>query len=157
MALSLPPMALWLVVQAWRMSGCQWSTKLYCGVISLLCKWVMFLIWIHIAFTTEILNAPSTLQVSHTLLSLIDEETNQPFPDVKRRLAIFTKMLQSAIPPNFNWVQQPPLPRQLAHVSSGNGKTNYGICILGPLKYWKIIWNANIIFVEYELLCFYPW
>nr|GLL18614.1 uncharacterized protein LOC109180424 isoform X1 [Ipomoea trifida] len=66
------------------------------------------------------------VQVSHTLLSLIDEETSQPFPDAQRRLAIFTKMLQSAIPPNFNWVQQPPLPRQLGHVSSGNGKTNYG-------------------------------
>ncbi|VFQ73512.1 unnamed protein product [Cuscuta campestris] len=66
------------------------------------------------------------VQVSHTLLSLIDNETHQPFIDVHRRLAILTRMLQSAIPPNFDCMQQTQLPQQLAHISSSNGKPNYG-------------------------------
>ncbi|XAR51958.1 hypothetical protein NMG60_11006771 [Bertholletia excelsa] len=54
------------------------------------------------------------VQVSHTLLSLIDPEMGQPFFDTKTRLAVFTKMLHSGIPHNFNWLRQSPLPQQAA-------------------------------------------
>ncbi|XVF57876.1 hypothetical protein PTKIN_Ptkin07bG0017800 [Pterospermum kingtungense] len=46
------------------------------------------------------------VQVSHTLLSLVDSRTVQPFPDTRQRLAIFTKMLRSGIPQSFNWKMQ---------------------------------------------------
>ncbi|KAL9157438.1 hypothetical protein ABFS82_08G005700 [Erythranthe guttata] len=41
------------------------------------------------------------VQVSHTLLSLIETKTSQPFSDAHQRLGIFTKMLHSGIPQNF--------------------------------------------------------
>ncbi|KAI4350570.1 hypothetical protein L6164_005017 [Bauhinia variegata] len=37
------------------------------------------------------------VQVSHTLLSLIDSRTGQPFPDTQRRLSVFVRMLRSGI------------------------------------------------------------
>ncbi|XP_059449323.1 uncharacterized protein LOC132180491 isoform X4 [Corylus avellana] len=46
------------------------------------------------------------VQVSHTLLSLIDSRTGQPFPDTQKRLAIFTRMLRSGIPQRFDWMMQ---------------------------------------------------
>ncbi|XP_022750511.1 uncharacterized protein LOC111299544 isoform X2 [Durio zibethinus] len=46
------------------------------------------------------------VQVSHTLLSLVDSRSGQPFPDTQKRLAIFTKMLCSGIPQSFNWKMQ---------------------------------------------------
>ncbi|KAI8533503.1 hypothetical protein RHMOL_Rhmol10G0016100 [Rhododendron molle] len=51
------------------------------------------------------------VQVSHTLLSLMDPETGQPFSDTQKRLSIFTKMLHSGIPQSFNWLRQPLLSR----------------------------------------------
>ncbi|CAN4079157.1 unnamed protein product [Withania somnifera] len=62
------------------------------------------------------------VQVSHTLLSLIDQETGQPISDVRKRLAIFTKMLHSGIPPNFNWLKQPELP----HIPIKSGEVESG-------------------------------
>lgn len=62
------------------------------------------------------------VQVSHTLLSLIDQETGQPIPNVQKRLAIFTKMLHSGIPPNFNWLKQPQLP----HMPIADGEAESG-------------------------------
>ncbi|XP_047263581.1 uncharacterized protein LOC107860723 isoform X2 [Capsicum annuum] len=62
------------------------------------------------------------VQVSHTLLSLIDQETGQPISDVPKRLAIFTKMLHSGIPQNFNWLKQPQLP----HIPIENGEAESG-------------------------------
>lgn len=44
------------------------------------------------------------VQVAHTILSLIDKDRGQPFHDVQKRLAIFTKMLRSGIPQNFTWL-----------------------------------------------------
>ncbi|XP_073124851.1 uncharacterized protein [Henckelia pumila] len=40
------------------------------------------------------------VQVSHTLLSLVDTRTGKPFHDVRSRLAVFSKMLHSGIPQN---------------------------------------------------------
>ncbi|XP_049382837.1 uncharacterized protein LOC125847215 isoform X1 [Solanum stenotomum] len=62
------------------------------------------------------------VQVSHTLLSLIDQGTGQPISDVRKRLAIFTKMLHSGIPPNFNWLKQPQLP----HIPIVDGEAESG-------------------------------
>ncbi|XP_021299155.1 uncharacterized protein LOC110427851 isoform X2 [Herrania umbratica] len=46
------------------------------------------------------------VQVSHTLLSLIDSRTGQPLSDTRQRLEIFTRMLRSGIPQSFNWKMQ---------------------------------------------------
>ncbi|KAJ8750106.1 hypothetical protein K2173_014021 [Erythroxylum novogranatense] len=46
------------------------------------------------------------VQVSHTLLSLIDSRTGQPIPDTRKRLAVFARMLRSGIPQSFNWTRQ---------------------------------------------------
>ncbi|KAK4267678.1 hypothetical protein QN277_024428 [Acacia crassicarpa] len=48
------------------------------------------------------------IQVSHTLLSLIDSKTGHPFPDTQKRLAIFSRMLRSGISHNFNRMMQLP-------------------------------------------------
>ncbi|OMO69087.1 GPI inositol-deacylase PGAP1-like protein [Corchorus olitorius] len=50
------------------------------------------------------------VQVSHTLLSLIDPRTGQPFSDPRQRLATFTRMLHSGIPQSFNWKMQSQSP-----------------------------------------------
>ncbi|PSS30172.1 GPI inositol-deacylase [Actinidia chinensis var. chinensis] len=62
------------------------------------------------------------VQVSHTLLSLMDPETGQPFYDTQKRLAVFTKMLHSAIPQSFNWFRQSLLPQQATPDSIKDGK-----------------------------------
>ncbi|XP_057491133.1 uncharacterized protein LOC130776900 isoform X2 [Actinidia eriantha] len=62
------------------------------------------------------------VQVSHTLLSLMDPETGQPFSDTQKRLAVFTKMLHSAIPQSFNWFRQSLLPQQATPDSIKDGK-----------------------------------
>ncbi|KAK6913024.1 GPI inositol-deacylase PGAP1-like [Dillenia turbinata] len=46
------------------------------------------------------------VQVSHTLLSLIDSKSGQPFTSPRKRLAIFAKMLRSGTPQSFDWVRQ---------------------------------------------------
>ncbi|XP_065627369.1 GPI inositol-deacylase isoform X2 [Quercus suber] len=57
------------------------------------------------------------VQVSHTILSLIDSRTGQPFPDTQKRLTILTRMLRSGIPQSFNWMMQSHLASQeLKHV-----------------------------------------
>ncbi|KAK4778577.1 hypothetical protein SAY86_006105 [Trapa natans] len=46
------------------------------------------------------------VQVSHTLLSLVDSKTGQTYPDTQKRLAIFAKMLRSGAIQNFDWMKQ---------------------------------------------------
>ncbi|CAI9111514.1 OLC1v1011757C1 [Oldenlandia corymbosa var. corymbosa] len=60
------------------------------------------------------------VQVSHTLLSLIDYESGQLFSDVQSRLAVFIKMLHSGISQNLNWSGQSLLPKQSIRVDSGS-------------------------------------
>ncbi|XP_028056689.1 uncharacterized protein LOC114260719 isoform X1 [Camellia sinensis] len=62
------------------------------------------------------------VQVSHTLLSLIDPEAGQPFSDTQKRLAAFTKMLHSGMPLSSNWLRQSLLPQQATHDPVQNGK-----------------------------------
>ncbi|CAM8942061.1 unnamed protein product [Rhodiola kirilowii] len=52
------------------------------------------------------------VQVSHTLLSLIESQTGQPFSSPKKRLAIFARMLRSGIPQEIDWQSQGHSPKQ---------------------------------------------
>ncbi|KAL6551436.1 hypothetical protein OROGR_007590 [Orobanche gracilis] len=65
------------------------------------------------------------VQVSHTLLSLIDAKTGHPYSDVRQRIGIFTKMLHSGIPENFFSLRQLQQPQMSDHLS--NGKVNSGL------------------------------
>ncbi|GAV85514.1 PGAP1 domain-containing protein [Cephalotus follicularis] len=56
------------------------------------------------------------VQVSHTLLSLIESQTGQPVADSRKRLAIFARMLRSGIPQSCNWMVQSQLPHQSIHI-----------------------------------------
>lgn len=69
------------------------------------------------------------VQVSHTLLSLIDTKTGQPLNDVRQRLGIFQKMLDSGIPKNFFASTQLQLPHKPDHIPNQNERVNTG---LGP-------------------------
>lgn len=44
------------------------------------------------------------LQVSHTLLQLVDKKTGQPFERPQMRLAVFVTKLRSALPQVFGWL-----------------------------------------------------
>ncbi|XP_064993012.1 GPI inositol-deacylase isoform X5 [Musa acuminata AAA Group] len=44
------------------------------------------------------------VQISHSLLSMVNSETGQPYPSVARRILVLTKMLQSGIPHSLNWL-----------------------------------------------------
>ena len=70
--------------------------------------------------------------MSHTLLSLIDPKTNQPFPGTQRRVAIFAKMLRSGIPQSFNWMRSQPF-QQSMHVPFQDKLDNSGIINIHPL------------------------
>ncbi|TYJ15335.1 hypothetical protein E1A91_A10G177300v1 [Gossypium mustelinum] len=67
-------------------------------------------VWLSMEHQTILWCNQLVVQVSHTLLSLVDSRTGQPFPDTQTRLAIFTKMLHSGIPQSFNWKMQPQSP-----------------------------------------------
>lgn len=43
-------------------------------------------------------------QVSHALLSVIDQKTGQPFHSTQKRMAVLSKMLRSGVPQSFNWM-----------------------------------------------------
>lgn len=77
------------------------------------------------------------VQVSHTLLSLIDAKTGQPFHNVRKRLAIFTKMLHSGIPENFDWLRESSVSQQSAHFS------NQGIQVAGISACPGNVWNND--------------
>ncbi|KAI3474959.1 hypothetical protein Pfo_030270 [Paulownia fortunei] len=71
------------------------------------------------------------VQVSHTLLSLIDTKTGQPFNDVRQRLGIFTKMLHSGIPQNLFSSRQLQLLQKSALFPNQNGRVNSGSQVTG--------------------------
>ncbi|KAM7267450.1 hypothetical protein ACFE04_009616 [Oxalis oulophora] len=66
------------------------------------------------------------VQVSHTLLSLIESRTGQLAVDPRKRLSIFARMLHSGIPQSFNWMMQPQLPSQLTDTSKKDNKAATG-------------------------------
>ncbi|CAM0950809.1 unnamed protein product [Alopecurus aequalis] len=45
-------------------------------------------------------------QVAHTLLSMIDPVDRQPFLSSEKRVFVFAKMLQSAVPQSLSWMNQ---------------------------------------------------
>ncbi|XP_020554742.1 GPI inositol-deacylase A isoform X2 [Sesamum indicum] len=67
------------------------------------------------------------VQVSHTLLSLVNTKTGQPFGDVRQRLGIFTKMLHSGIPQNFISSRKLQLPQNSDHFPDQKGKVDSGL------------------------------
>ncbi|GER29533.1 GPI inositol-deacylase PGAP1-like protein [Striga asiatica] len=67
------------------------------------------------------------VQVSHTLLSLMDTKTGQPFGDVRQRVGIFTKMLHSGIPQTFLSSRQSPLSQKSDQASDQNRIVNAGL------------------------------
>uniref|UniRef100_A0A1D1YR07 GPI inositol-deacylase n=1 Tax=Anthurium amnicola TaxID=1678845 RepID=A0A1D1YR07_9ARAE len=44
------------------------------------------------------------VQISHTLLTIINPDTGRPFSSTQKRLAIFTRMLQSGVSQSYNWM-----------------------------------------------------
>ncbi|GER51917.1 GPI inositol-deacylase PGAP1-like protein, partial [Striga asiatica] len=64
------------------------------------------------------------VQVSHTLLSLMDTKTGQPFGDVRQRVGIFTKMLHSGIPQTFLSSRQSPQSQKSDQASDQNRIVN---------------------------------
>lgn len=58
------------------------------------------------------------MQVSHTLLSLVDSKTGQPFSDTQKRLWILTRMLQSALAQSFNGVTPMKISNELPMLAS---------------------------------------
>ncbi|XP_022151282.1 uncharacterized protein LOC111019107 isoform X2 [Momordica charantia] len=70
------------------------------------------------------------IQVSHTLLSLIDSNTGQPFLATQERLSILTRMLHSGIPQSFNWKTQSHSSQQSAHLPAKNVEVASGSVVL---------------------------
>ncbi|TVU11055.1 hypothetical protein EJB05_44617 [Eragrostis curvula] len=48
------------------------------------------------------------VQVSHTLLSIIDPVNGKPFSSTQKRVIVFAKMLQSAVPQSLSWMSYFP-------------------------------------------------
>ncbi|PIA26435.1 hypothetical protein AQUCO_09300024v1 [Aquilegia coerulea] len=59
-------------------------------------------VWLSMEHQTILWCNQLVVQVSHTLLSLVNPESGQPFPSSKKRLAAFTQMLRSEIPLSFD-------------------------------------------------------
>ncbi|KAJ0480624.1 putative GPI inositol-deacylase PGAP1, alpha/Beta hydrolase [Helianthus annuus] len=73
------------------------------------------------------------VQVSHTLLSLVDPETGHPTSGPRKRLAIFTKMLQSGMPGSLSGrsdfhQQSPRLPLLKGRNFFGSVRKNITAC-----------------------------
>ncbi|KAL7227619.1 hypothetical protein ACSBR1_022482 [Camellia fascicularis] len=90
-------------------------------------------------------------QVSHTLLSLVDPEAGQPFSDTQKRLAVFTKMLHSGMPPSSNWLRQSLLPQQATHDPVQDGKKMTGTI---NFHYLSMQNKANVLFYVVCLIIF---
>lgn len=68
------------------------------------------------------------MQVSHTLLSLVDSKTNQPFSDTDKRLWVLTRMLQSALAQSFNGMTPMEVSHELPMLAS-KGNNTISVCI----------------------------
>ncbi|GAB2284964.1 hypothetical protein Dimus_019419 [Dionaea muscipula] len=63
-------------------------------------------VWLSMEHQTILWCNQLVVQVSHTILSLIDRETGQPYHDRQRRLAIFANMLRNSLPHDLNWITE---------------------------------------------------
>ncbi|CAK8541188.1 unnamed protein product [Lathyrus sativus] len=66
------------------------------------------------------------VQVSHTLLSLIDARTGQPLSDSRKRLEVLARMLHSGISHNFNQMMQLPSSKLSMNIPVQNTKDTSG-------------------------------
>ncbi|KAH7684179.1 GPI inositol-deacylase PGAP1-like protein [Dioscorea alata] len=62
-------------------------------------------VWLSMEHQTILWCNQLVVQLSHTLLNLVNPETGQPFPSVKKRLLVFVRMLQSGLPQNFKLLE----------------------------------------------------
>ncbi|XP_057525131.1 uncharacterized protein LOC130804633 isoform X2 [Amaranthus tricolor] len=67
------------------------------------------------------------VQVSHTLLSLVDPETGNPFTDTQKRLAIFTKMLHGGLRHSSDFVEESYAHQRNLEIN-GDGRHSLGAC-----------------------------
>lgn len=76
------------------------------------------------------------MQVSHTLLSLVDSKSGQPFSDSQTRLWILTRMLQSALAQSFNGMTPMKVSHELPILASKgiNSISALNICISCSLR-----------------------
>ncbi|KAF3593389.1 hypothetical protein DY000_02025425 [Brassica cretica] len=70
------------------------------------------------------------VQVSHTLLSLVDSKTGQPFSYTQKRLWILTRMLQSALAQSFNGVTPMKISNELPMLASKGSESQISSCPL---------------------------
>ncbi|KAG7024469.1 bst-1, partial [Cucurbita argyrosperma subsp. argyrosperma] len=70
------------------------------------------------------------VQVSHTLLSLVDSDRGQPFLDTRKRLTILTRMLHSGMPQSFNWRSESHTSQQIAHFPAKHVEDASGSVVL---------------------------
>ncbi|CAN7044853.1 unnamed protein product [Brassica rapa subsp. trilocularis] len=69
------------------------------------------------------------VQVSHTLLSLVDSKTSQPFSDTQMRLWVLTRMLQSALSQSFNGITPMKVSHELPMLASkGSSESQTSTC-----------------------------
>lgn len=71
-------------------------------------------VWLSMEHQTILWCNQLVVQVSHTLLSLIDHRNGQPFTNTLKRLSVFTKMLHNTIPPSLVWTR----PMQSSKIST---------------------------------------
>lgn len=64
------------------------------------------------------------VQVAHTLLSMVDPLNGQPFLSSQKRLFVFAKMLQSAVPQSLSWVAPVSGVKPPNLIASGNKEAN---------------------------------
>lgn len=99
-----------------------WCNQLVVQVSRFILVKSIYLVLLYVVLIIYIL-----IQVSHTLLSLIDSRTGQPLPDTQKRLAVFARMLRSGISHNFDWMMQLPSCKRLLNIPVQNTKDVTGI------------------------------
>ncbi|CAN8266237.1 unnamed protein product [Cochlearia groenlandica] len=70
------------------------------------------------------------VQVSHTLLSLVDSKSSQPFSDTQKRLWVLTRMLQSAVSQSFSGMTPMKISHELPMSASKGSESRISTCAL---------------------------
>lgn len=79
----------------------------------MICSSSMKNVWRSLEHQTILWCNQLVVQISHTLLTLIDPENGQPFTSLQKRLLVFNKMLQSGLPKSLGFIK----PSQLSLAS----------------------------------------
>ncbi|KAK4782552.1 hypothetical protein SAY86_016654 [Trapa natans] len=104
-------------------------------------------VWLSMEHQTILWCNQLVVQVSHTLLSLVDSKTGRVYPDTQKRLAIFAKMLRSGVIQSFDWMRQSQSLQQSGHSFTDDQS---GFIAGSPLKTLptcprSIIWSNDIL------------